>query len=132
MRDRKVKSRKRRIITRADASRAAARDVQDRDGAAGVIDDTKNSLPTLSLRYADGGYAGNKPGLEMLKTGGPAIETVRRADGAKGFVVIAGRGVAERTFARTGRRRRLAKDRETSIASIRHLARPYRKAKSKR
>lgn len=77
----------------------------------------------MSLPYADGGYAGNKPGREMLKTGGQTIEIVRLTGGAKGFVVIAVPWVAEPTFARAGRSRRLAKHRETSIASIRHLSR---------
>lgn len=117
----KVKGRKRHIITDTDGNLLAARvhtaDVQDRDGAAGVIGDAKDSFPTLSLLYADGGYAGNKLELEMLKTDGPIIEIVRRADGAKGFVVIARRWVVERTLAWIGRCRRLAKDWETSIAS---------------
>lgn len=117
----KVKGRKRHIIADTDGNLLAARvhtaDVQDRDGAAGVIGDAKDSFPTLSLLYADGGYAGNKLELEMLKTDGPIIEIVRRADGAKGFVVIARRWVVERTLAWIGRCRRLAKDWETSIAS---------------
>lgn len=117
----KVKGRKRHIVTDTDGNLLAARvhtaDVQDRDGAVGVIGDAKDSFPTLSLLYADGGYAGNKLELEMLKTDGPKIEIVRRADDAKGFVVIARRWVVERTFAWLGRCRRLAKDWEASIAS---------------
>ena len=117
----KVKGRKRHIITDTDGNLLAARvhtaDVQDRDGAAGVIGDAKDSFPTLTLLYADGGYAGNKLEMEMLKTDGPDIEIVRRADGEKGFVVIARRWVVERTLAWIGRCRRLAKDWETSIAS---------------
>lgn len=100
----KVKGRKRHIVTDTDGNLPAARvhtaDVQDRDGAVGVIGDAKDSFPTLSLLYADGGYAGNKLELEMLKADGPKIEIVRRADDAKGFVVIARRWVVERTFAR--------------------------------
>ena len=115
------KGRKRHIVTDTDGNLLAARvhtaDVQDRDGAAGVIGDAKDSFPTLSLLYADGGYAGNKLELEMLKTNGPIIEIVRRADGVKGFVVIARRWVVERTLAWIGRCRRLAKDWENSIAS---------------
>lgn len=117
----KVKGRKRHIVTDTDGNLLAAcvctADVQDRDGAAGVIGDAKDSFPTLSLLCADGGYAGNKLELEMLKTDGPIIEIVRRADGAKGFVVIARRWVVERTLAWIGRCRRLAKEWETSIAS---------------
>ncbi len=98
-------------------------DIQDRDGAVGVIGDANDSFPTLSLLFADGGYAGNKLELEMLKSDGPDIEIVRGADGAKGCVVFARRWVVERRFAWMGRCRRLAKDWETSIASIRRLAR---------
>ena len=82
-----------------------------------MICDAKDSFRALSLLYADGGYAGNKLETEMLKTDGPNIEIVRRADGAKGFVVITRRWVVERTLAWIGRCRRLAKDWETSIAS---------------
>lgn len=111
-----VKGRKRYIITDTDRNLLAARihtaDVQDRDGAAGVIGDAKNSFPALSLLYA-----GNKLELEMLKTDGPDIEIVPRAVGAKDFVVIARRWGVERTLAWIGRCRRLVKDWETSIAS---------------
>jgi hypothetical protein len=71
----KVKGRKRHIVTDTDGNLLAARvhtaDVQDRDGAAGVIGDAKDSFPTLSLLYADGGYAGNKLELDMLKPAAP-------------------------------------------------------------
>jgi transposase len=82
-----------------------------------VIGDAKDSFPTLSLLFADGGYAGDKLDVEMIRTDGPAIEIVRRPSAAKGFVVIARRWVVERTLAWLGRCRRLSKDWETSIAS---------------
>jgi transposase len=117
----KIKGRKRHIVTDTDGNLLAARvhtaDVQDRDGAAGVIGDAKDSFPTLSLLFADGGYAGDKLDVEMIRTDGPAIEIVRRPSNAKGFVVIAKRWVVERTLAWIGRCRRLSKDWETSIAS---------------
>ncbi len=117
----KVKGRKRHIITDTEGNLLAARvhtaDIQDRDGAAGVIGDAKDSFPTLSLLYADGGYAGDRLEVEMIATDGPAIKIVRRPGHAKGFVVIARRWVVERTLAWIGRCRRLAKDWETSIAS---------------
>lgn len=117
----KVKGRKRHIITDTDGNLLAARvhtaDMQDRDGAAGVIGDAKDSFPTLSCLFADGGYAGNKLEVEMIRTDGPAIEIVRRPGHAKGFVVIARRWVVERTLAWLGRCRRLSKDWETSVAS---------------
>lgn len=117
----KIKGRKRHIVTDTDGNLLAARvhtaDIQDRDGAAGVIGDAKDSFPTLSLLYADGGYAGDKLAVEMIATDGPAIEIVRRPGAAKGFVVIARRWVVERTLAWLGRCRRLSKDWEASIAS---------------
>ena len=117
----KIKGRKRHIVTDTDGNLLAARihtaDVQDRDGASGVIGDAKDSFPTLSLLFADGGYAGDKLDVEMIRTDGPAIEIVRRPGNAKGFVVIARRWVVERTLAWLGRCRRLSKDWETSIAS---------------
>jgi transposase len=48
---------------------------------------------------------------------GPAIEIVKRPDGAKAFVLVARRWVVERTLSWINRCRRLAKDREASIAS---------------
>jgi transposase len=45
------------------------------------------------------------------------IEIIKRSDRAGGFKLIPRRRVVERTFAWLGRRRRLAKDFEGSIAS---------------
>lgn len=110
----KIKGRKRHIVTDTDGNLLAARvhtaDIQDHDGAAGVIGDAKDSFPTLSCLFADGGYAGDKLDVEMIRTDGPAIEIVRRKGEAKGFVVFARRWVVERALAWIGRCRRLAKD----------------------
>lgn len=46
-----------------------------------------------------------------------AIEIVKCSDQAKGFVILPRRWIVERTFAWLNRCRRLAKDREASIAS---------------
>src|ERR1051326_2727165 len=46
-----------------------------------------------------------------------AMEIVRRADAAKGFVLLPRRWVVERTLAWLSRNRRLAKDFEATIAS---------------
>jgi transposase len=45
------------------------------------------------------------------------VQIVKRTDKAKGFAVIPGRWVVERTFAWLGRNRRLAKDFERTIES---------------
>lgn len=91
--------------------------IQDRDGAPNLIADKKESFPTLTHLFADGGYAGEKLETALQDMDGPTIEIVKRPDGAKGFVVIARRWVVERTFAWLGRCRRLAKDWEATIAS---------------
>jgi len=117
----KIKGRKRHIVTDTQGNMLDAivhtADIQDRDGAPGLLASVCASFPLLVLIFADGGYAGPKLREALEKTGGPAIEVVKRSDAAKGFVVIARRWVVERTFAWLGRCRCLAKDWETSIAS---------------
>jgi transposase len=117
----KVKGRKRHIITDTEGHILCAMvhraDVQDRDGAAALLDLARASHPSLQLVFADGGYAGDRLKDALRRSGGPKLEIVRRSDGAQGFVVIARRWVVERTFAWMGRCRRLAKDWEASIAS---------------
>lgn len=92
-------------------------DIEDRDGAPGVIAQAVESHPTLTLVFADGGYAGDKLNDALAAMNGPEIEIVKRPPGVTGFVVVARRWVVERTFAWLGRCRRLAKDWEASIAS---------------
>lgn len=117
----KTKGRKRHIVTDTDGNLLAlvthTADIQDRDGAPGVIAQACESFPNLVHIFADGGYAGDKLKDALTAVDGPTIEIVRRPAGVTGFVVIARRWVVERTFAWLGRCRRLAKDWETSIAS---------------
>jgi len=117
----KTKGRKRHIVTDTDGNLLAlithTADIQDRDDAPGVIDQARESYPTLVHMFADGGYSGSKLGGALKETDGPSIEIVKRPPGVTGFVVVARRWVVERTFAWLGRCRRLAKDWETSIAS---------------
>jgi transposase len=82
-----------------------------------VIGDATGSFPSLAHLFADGGYAGDRLEVEMIAKDRPGIEIVRRKGETKGVVVIARRWVVERTLARIGRCRRLAKDWETAIAS---------------
>lgn len=117
----KIKGRKRHILTDTQGNILGAithtADIQDRDGAPAVIEHAKESFPTLSHLFADGGYAGNKLETAMQNVDGPTIDIVKRPNGATGFVVLARRWVVERTFAWLGRCRRLAKDWEATIAS---------------
>ncbi len=118
----KTKGRKRHILTDTQGNLLAViihtADIQDRDGAPGVVAQACESFPSLTHIFADGGYAGDKSRTALQEMGGPAIEIVKRPAGVTGFVVIARRWVVERTFAWLGRCRRLAtKDWEASIAS---------------
>lgn len=117
----KIKGRKRHILTDTQGNMLGAithtADIQDRDGAPGVIADTMESFPTLVHLFADGGYGGDKLKNALQNMDGPSIEIVKRPNGATGFVVIARRWVVERTLAWLGRCRRLAKDWEATIAS---------------
>ena len=117
----KIKGRKRHILTDTEGNMLGAithtADIQDRDGAPGVIADTMQSFPTLVHLFADGGYGGDKLENALQNMDGPSIEIVKRPNGATGFVVIARRWVVERTLAWLGRCRRLAKDWEATIAS---------------
>jgi transposase len=117
----KIKGRKRHIVTDTmgnilDAIVHTA-DIQDRDGAPGLIEFVKSNVPTLTKIFGDGGYGGEKLAAAIARIDGIALEIVKRSDTAKGFEILPKRWIVERTFAWLGRCRRLAKDWETSIAS---------------
>ena len=117
----KVKGRKRHIITDTIGLLIGfvihAADIQDRDGAPRVPGSIRKSHPWLRHVFADGGFAGPKLKGALERMGRWTIEIVKRSDTAKGFEVIPGRWVVERTFAWLGRCRRLAKDWEKLILS---------------
>ena len=92
-------------------------DIQDRDGAVGVISSIRRLYPWLRHLFADGGYAGDKLTDALAGLGNWTIEIIKRSDTAKGFEVLPRRWVVERTLAWLGRCRRLAKDFEATIAS---------------
>ena len=59
--------------------------------------------------YADGGY--QEPAFRAgLRRVSRQLTIVERSDQAKGFVMLPGRRIVERTFAWLNRGRRLAKD----------------------
>jgi transposase len=111
--------------------------MQDRDGAALVLDRIRRRFPWLELVWADSAYNAVQVDAAVSKQPDLRIEIVKRCDDVKGFVVLPRRWVVERTFSWFGRNRRLAKDFENlaqtlaaflAIASIqlavRRLARP--------
>lgn len=92
--------------------------IQDRDGAALVLDRIRKRFDWLELVWADGGYNARQVNDAVAKQPSLRIEIVKRSDDTRGFVVLPRRWVVERTFSWFGRNRRLAKDYETLAATL--------------
>ena len=92
--------------------------IQDRDGAALVLDKIRGRFPWLELVWADGGYNARQVQAAVAKVPMLRMEIVKRTDDAKGFVVLPRRWVVERTFSWFGRNRRLAKDFENLAETL--------------
>jgi transposase len=73
-----------------------AADIQDRDGAKGVLKRSRRPFPFVQTVFADGGYAGRLVKWAKDKAN-VTLEIVRRMPLMKGFVVIRRRWVVERT-----------------------------------
>jgi transposase len=85
-------------------------DVQDRDGAALVLDRrTRRLFPFIERIFADGGYQAAKTAVALAKTGTWTLEIVKRNE-LHQFVVLPKRWIVERTLAWISRNRRLARD----------------------
>jgi transposase len=101
-----------------------AANIQDRDGAALVLDkQTRAMFPFIIKIFADGGYQGERAAGHLGKTGTWSLEIVKRSDIAIGFEVLPKRWIVERTLAWISRCRRLARNLEnlarTTLALIR-------------
>ena len=98
--------------------------IQDRDGARGLLQSARRRFPFIAKIFADAGYQGPKMARTITETGCWKIEIVKRSD-AKGFVVLPKRWIVERTLAWISRNRRLMRDFEryaTTVAAFVHLA----------
>jgi transposase len=92
--------------------------IQDRDGAALVLDKIRQRFNWLELVWADGGYNARQVIEAVATQPSLRIEIVKRSDDMRGFVVLPRRWVVERTFSWFGRNRRLAKDYENLAATL--------------
>ncbi|MGH3900356.1 MAG: IS5 family transposase [Pseudonocardiaceae bacterium] len=88
-----------------------AASVQDRDGACRLLALLRERFSTISLIWADGGYAGRLVNwaCQVLAL---TITIVKRSEDTTGFVVLPRRWVVERTFGWLLRYRRLVRDYE--------------------
>jgi transposase len=93
-------------------------EIQDRDGAALVLDNIRRRFPWLELIWADGGYNAWQVDVAVAKVPRLCLEIVKRSEDIRGFVVLPRRWVVERTFSWFGRNRRLAKDFENLAETL--------------
>ncbi len=117
----RIKGRKRHIVTDTIGLLIGfvlhSAGIQDRDGVPDVLATVAKRYPTLRHLFADGGYAGSGLRDALKAIGCWTVQIIKRSDTVEGFEVLPRGWVVERTFAWLGRCRRLAKDREKSIAS---------------
>jgi len=85
--------------------------IQDRDGACRLLVALRERFSTISLVWADGGYAGRL----VIWAQGSVVHRrgVKRIDDLVGFKVLPRRWVVERTFAWISKYRRCVRDYET-------------------
>ncbi|MGH3924382.1 MAG: IS5 family transposase, partial [Pseudonocardiaceae bacterium] len=86
--------------------------IQDRDAAHRLLTALRGQFATVSLVWADGGYAGRLVSWAR-KVLAMTVEVVKRTDNVNGFAVLPRRWVVERTFAWISKHRRCVRDYET-------------------
>jgi transposase len=111
----KVNGRKRHVVTDTlgllVVVLVTAASVQDRDGGRGVLARAKMAMPSITLVWADGGYAG-KLVAWIQHHCRIVLEIVRKPEGQRTFEVLPRRWVVERTLSWLVRCRRLGRDYE--------------------
>jgi transposase len=88
--------------------------IQDRDGGLHLLARLREHASTITLVWADAGYAGRLVTF-AARVWGLTLEVVKRADDQVGFKVLHRRWVVERTFAWISKHRRCVRDYETRI-----------------
>ena len=111
----KIKGRKRHIAVDSNgwllAVLVTAASVQDRDAGHQLVALLRERFSTITLVWADGGYAGRLVAWAAAVLA-VTVTIVKRSDDLGGFVVLPRRWVVERTFGWVNRHRRLVRDYE--------------------
>jgi putative transposase len=117
--NKKVKGRKRHVLVDTLGLMilvvVSAANVPEREGARLVfvkLDQIRERFPRLVRIWVDGGYEGKDFMHSVMNTYRWILETIKRSNPAKGFVVLPRRWVVERTFGWFNWYRRLSKDYE--------------------
>src|SRR5512133_1919975 len=111
----KIKGRKRHVAVDSNgwllAVLVTAANVQDRDGGHRLVALLRERFSTITLVWADGGYAGRLVAWAAAVLA-VTVTVVKRSDNLRGFVVLPRRWVVERSFGWLNRHRRLVRDYE--------------------
>lgn len=92
-------------------------DIQDYDAGQELLTEIGALYPRLETVWADSQFGKNGLPEWAEEVAGVALEIVKRAEGAKGFVVQAKRWIVERTLGWLNQYRRLSKDYEATTES---------------
>lgn len=84
-----------------------AANVTDRNGALSIFDNIHDNFPLLKTIRADQAYSGVEYTSDVQRTYHRQLEMIKRDKGSKGFQVLPGRWIVERTFGWLNHFRRL-------------------------